>query len=466
VGSGLDEAGATAQRMPGNDILSDSSDSMKSLLAIQLVLCTVGGASVACPAQQPASFPAVSITLADAIKRAQSANTAFAAANADAKVAESERTIARSALLPGVVYHNQYLYTQGTGSLSTPIRFIANNSVHEYVSQGSVTETLGGAGLAGYMRAGVEAAAARARFEVARRGLVVTVVENYFSVLAAEAKLEVAHRALDEANRFSTITRQRETGGEAAHADSVRADLQLQQRQRELNDARLNADRARLDLGVLLFSDPTASYQLTTSLEELPNLPSRTETETAAMAHNPDLKAAIESLHAAELGVTAARFAYFPDLSVNYSYGIDAAQFAAHASDGSRNLGYSASVTFDIPVWDWFATHSRVRESAVRREQAKVELTVTQRQLIASLNADYQEAQVGLDQLQLLDKSVQSATESLRLTNLRYSSGEGSVLEVVDSQNALVQAESSRADGAARYFNALANLQTLTGNMP
>jgi outer membrane protein TolC len=102
----------------------------------------------------------------------------------------------------------------------------------------------------------------------------------------------------------------------------------------------------------------------------------------------------------------------------------------------------------------------------VRREQANTELTVTQRQLIASLKEAYQEAQVSLDQLRLLDKSVQSATESLRLTTDRYSAGEGNILEVVDSQNTLVQAETSRADGGARYFNALANLQTLTGSMP
>lgn len=417
-------------------------------------------------AQQPASQQMISITLSDAIKRAQSANTAYAAAISDAEAGKSERTIARSALLPGVVYHNQYLYTQGTGGSSTPIRFIANNAVHEYISQGSVTETIGGASLAGFMRANAEAAAARERLEVARRGLVVTVVGNYYDVLATEAKLAVALRALDEANRFSTVTRQREAGGEVAHADSVRADLQFQQRQRELNEASVGADRARLDLGVLLFSDPTTPYKLATSLEKLPNLPTRAEVEAATMDHNPDLKAAMELLHAARLGVTAARFAYFPDLGFNYNYGIDAAQFAARAPDGARNLGYSASLTLDVPVWDWFATHSRIHESVVRREQAKIDLTITQRQLIASLNELFQEAQVALDQLGLLDKSVQSATESLRLTTLRYSSGEGNVLEVVDSENTLVLAETSRADGAARYLSALANLQTLTGSMP
>ncbi len=125
------------------------------------------------------------------------------------------------------------------------------------------------------------------------------------------SKAWVARRALDEANRFSTVTRQREAGGEVAHADSVRADLQFQQRQRELNDARVAADRARLDLGVLLFSDPTTPYKLAMSLEELPNLPPRSEVEAAAMDHNPDLKAAMESLHAARLGVTAARLPTF-----------------------------------------------------------------------------------------------------------------------------------------------------------
>jgi outer membrane protein TolC len=184
------------------------------------------------------------------------------------------------------------------------------------------------------------------------------------------------------------------------------------------------------------------------------------------MANNPEMKAAMESLRAAQHAVSAAKWAFFPDLILNYSYGIDAPQFAVHAPDGTRNLGYSASATLDIPIWDWFATRSRVHESNVRREQANTELSVTQRQLIASLKEAYQEAQVSLDQLRLLDKSVQSAGESLRLTTLRYSSGEGTILEVVDSQNTLLQAETSRADGAARYFNALANLQTLTGSMP
>src|SRR6202012_2093244 len=100
----------------------------------------------------------------------------------------------------------------------------------------------------------------QARMEVARRGLVATVVSNYYGLLNAGAKLAIAQRALDEANNFRTNTGQRESGGESAHADVVKSDLQLQQRQRDLNDAKLVANKARIELGVLLFADPMTPY--------------------------------------------------------------------------------------------------------------------------------------------------------------------------------------------------------------
>jgi outer membrane protein TolC len=178
------------------------------------------------------------------------------------------------------------------------------------------------------------------------------------------------------------------------------------------------------------------------------------------------LRAAIETLRASNFDVIAARLAYLPDLSVGFIYGIDAPQFAIHSPDGTRNLGYSAVATLDIPVWDWFATNQRVKQSNFKHDKAMVALTVAQRQLLASLNELYREAEVSLQQLALLDKSVQTAADSLRLTKLRYTGGEGTVLEVVDAQTSLVLAETGRADGAVRYFIALANLQTLTGNLP
>src|SRR5260370_821067 len=346
-------------------------------------------AAQAAPVSASAPATGTPITLDEAIRRAQISDVTYRTAAANKSVAGLDKSIARSALLPGVVYHNAYIYTKPgqqsstntaiTGTTSVPI-FIANNSVHEYVSQGAVIETIGLAGIADYHRLSAEAEASAARQEVARRGLVATVIGNYFGVLAAERKLVVAQRSADEAQRFSQLTQKLEAGREVAHADVVKANLQLQQRQRDLADAGLAAEKARLDLAVLLFPDPLTPYTLTNDLDQPSVLPSKAEVQADGAKNNPDLRAALQAVRAAKFELTAARAPYLPDLSLAYFYGIDAPEFAVKGRDGTHNLGYSTVVTIDIPVWDWFATHSRVKQSAIRNDLANVELTATQRQ--------------------------------------------------------------------------------------
>jgi outer membrane protein TolC len=154
-----------------------------------------------------------------------------------------------------------------------------------------------------------------------------------------------------------------------------------------------------------------------------------------------------------------------PDLALNYTYGIDAAQFAGSGPDGARNLGYSASATVDFPIWDWLTSERKIREAHIRAQASKVALTAAQRRLLADLTEFYNEADVANQQLTSLDQSVVDARESLRLTNLRYVNGEGTVLEVVDAQTTLVSAENARAEGMVRYRVALAQLETLTGRL-
>ena len=432
----------------------------------------VAATGTAVPAQAPAT--GAPITLEEAIHRAQISDVTYRTAAANKSVAALDRSIARSALLPGVVYHNQFIYTkpgqqsstntQITGTTSTPI-FIANNSVHEYISQGVVTETIGISGIADYRRLSAEAEASAARQDVARRGLVATVIGNYFGVLAVERKLGVAQRSTDEAQRFSQLTQKLESGREVAHADVVKANLQLQQRQRDLADAGLAAEKARLDLAVLLFPDPLTPYTLTNDLDQPSVLPPKAEVQADGAKNNPDLRAALQAARAAKFELTAARAAYLPDLSLAYFYGIDAPQFALKGPDGAHNLGYAAAVTLDIPVWDWFATHSRVKQSAIRNDLANVELTATQRQLVASLEVLYNEAAVAAEQITSFDETVRTAAESLRLTNLRYTAGEASVLDVVDAQNSYSVAQAAQVDAAVRYHLAFGQLQTLTGKL-
>ena len=444
-----------------------------------LLLAAISCASGQAPdgkSGQAGSQPPSVITLEEAIRRAQGSEANYAAAVAEGRSARLDRNIAYAGLLPTVTYNNSALYTEpqrpysksspvAGSSQPTPI-YIANNAPREYVSQGTVSETIGLAGMANAQRASALAAQAAAEQEIARRGLVSAVVSLFYGSLAADHKLAVAERAGQEAADFAKLTGQREQARESAHADVVKAQLQELSRQRELGDARVAAEKARLELGVLLFPDPRTPYTLSAP-DAAPVLAAREDIDAAAAKNNAELKSAIEALRASNADVLAARAAYLPDLGLEYTYGIDAPQFATTGPgpDHVNNLGYSATVTLNIPVWDWLNTQRRVRQSEIRRQSTQVALTAKQRQLIAKLDENYSEAATARDQLASLDLSVNTAAESLRLTKLAYQGGEATVLEVVDAQGAYVAAQNAREDGRVRYEAALAELQTLTGTM-
>ena len=422
----------------------------------------------AAPAPAPPSF-----TLDQAIAAAFANDPAWSGAVAVTGSARLDAAISRSTLLPNADSHGQYLFTQPnglrnqagqTGNQQAP-RFIANNAIREYAAQVLVNETVSFAGVADYRRARALAAQSVADLESARRDLVSRVVAAYFGAVSAAEKVEVARRALDESKAFVDLTNKLESGREVAHADVVKADLEYQQRQREFDDTTLAQEKARLDLGVLLFPDPRTPYALADQDQPLPPLPDEPAIETAASHDNPDLRSALEALHAARSDVLAARAGYFPTFGFNYTWGIDAPQLAVNGPDRVRNLGYSASASIDLPVWDWFATHDRVRQSELREKAAQATLTTTQRQLIAQLEEYYHEARVASDQVDSLRTSVDTAREGLRLTRLRYSAGEATALEVVDAQSSLALAEAALADGILRSHVARANLQTLTGTL-
>lgn len=440
-------------------------------VAIGILLACSGSAMVksqaamdAAPAKEPAA--ASVITLDEAIRRAQASQQEYVAAAADAHIASLDRAMAKTALLPSVQIHNQGTYTQSNqakGTVTTPI-FIANNAVREYVSQGEVNESIGLGRVAEVQRTSAAAAKAAALQEIARRGLVVAVTGLFYGELAAEKRQSIADVAHNEAAEFLKLTEQREEAREGAHADVLKAQLQERQRTRELEDARLVAERTHLELGVLLFTDPRTAYTLAAP-EAAVELPGRSEAQEAAARKNPVLDSALAALRESNAKVMAAWGNYLPSIGLNYTYGIDAPQFATNTPDHLRNLGYSASVSVDLPLWDWLAAQRKVKQSKIEQSVARVSLTAVQRQLIARFDETYGEAETAGNQLASLDADVKTAAESLRLTKLRYAAGEGTVLEVVDAQSSFVSVQNSREDGMVRYQTALATLRTLTGTL-
>src|ERR1700720_2415987 len=139
------------------------------------------------PAQ--ANAPAVApmrLTLQQALDLARKNSTQFNAAVTNAGLARQDKRQAFAALLPTVNYDNSAIYTQGVGpvaaaSTGVPVIFIANNAVHEYISQANVHEAIDVAAVANFRKVAAAATVAKAQAQIAARGLLGTVVEGYYT---------------------------------------------------------------------------------------------------------------------------------------------------------------------------------------------------------------------------------------------------------------------------------------------
>jgi outer membrane protein len=402
------------------------------------------------------------ITFAEALQRARANNPQMQAAFTALGLAHEDLVQSRAALLPNVTYNMSAIYTEPTSHGSPNQIFIANNGVHEYLAQGNVHQNLSLQTFADYSRASAAQAVARAKSEIALRGLAVTVAQAFYGYLAAQHKYESVQRANEEAQRFLGISQKLEQGGEVAHSDVIKAQLQAQQQQRDLREAELMKNKTRLDLAVLLFRDFNENFTVADDLSSLDPLPSLDEVTAAGTRNNPDLRAAQATLQQASREVTSAWGGVLPSISLDYWYGIDANRFATRVG-GVNTLGSAAAATLQVPIWSWGANFSKVKQANLQKKLAAIELSAAQRTLLANLRTFYDEAQAARAELDLLSQSVQLATESLRLINLRYQGGESTVLEVVDAQNTLTLATNAYNDGLVRFRVATANIQTLTG---
>jgi outer membrane protein TolC len=424
------------------------------------------------PSGSEQSAAPITVTLQDAIQRAQKNDAQFLATGVDAKSAREDRLQARNALLPSVSNSTQYLGTQGNGK--TPEgRFVTNDGVHVYREWGVIREDLspGNYMLTGLRRASAAEAIAKAKAEIAQRGLNATVTKNYYAVLVSQRKYATSQEALDQAKRFLDITQQTETAGQAPHSDVIKSQIQYGQQEQSFEEARLAMENSRLDLAVLLFPTLNENFTVVDDLDSPQALPPFPEVQTMAGKENPDLRVAAEMIREADLDVTAAKGSFLPSLSIETDYGIEANDFALHAVAKAHpdlgplpTLGYFVTANLTIPIWDWGTLRSKLHQAEFKQEQARAELSQAQREMLSNLYSSYNEAAVARSAVDTTRRTAALAAESLRLINLRYQAGESTSLEVIDAQNTLAQSRNAYDDSEARYRVALANLQTLTGS--
>jgi outer membrane protein len=401
----------------------------------------------------------------EAIRIALIQASAFQAAKYSELIAAEDVKQARIAFLPRFTIPSTFIYNSPTlGPISADrFSFISANAVTEYQALASAQ---GEIDVIGRLRAGLRRSialleAARAGTEVARRTLIQGVDDAYFGLALANAKRRSTELTLAAAEDFARVTELMLNAGEVAEVDLVRARLQVASRRDELEQARATEAATAGSLRVLVgydFSTPIEVVDLATALPEAAEID---RFVSSAITSRPEFAQLDAERRAAEQEARAARAERLPQLTYSINGGFDSDSL--HPDPLHDHTGVLATVSINIPIFDWGASRSREQQAQLRMKSFEAERELAMRNLTQQFYAARSQALAATSRYQFLNQSVAQAERNVQASIARYRSGEAPIIEVTDAQSTLAAQRTALYQAIFDYQQSRARLIQLTG---
>ena len=312
--------------------------------------------AVALGSQTPNLTP---LTLDEALRLANAQASSFVTAGLNERITAEDVRQAEVAFLPKVGAPLSYIYTSPVlgrkpGEPRTQ-SFIANNAIGEYEALVNVS---GDIDINGKLRATLAKnrallEAAHAGTDVARRALVLAVIEAYYGLALAIAERAGAEQNLAAAEEFERITSLLVSGGEVAPVDLTHAQLQTIARRNELERARADEIVSSGALRVLIGYDFTRPITTTDLMLGVPVGPALQQFRAADISRRPEFTQLEAQLRAAKQEIRIARAERLPSLTYSMNGGFDTDSLKAPRLH--EHTGVSAAISLNIPIFAWGA---------------------------------------------------------------------------------------------------------------
>ena len=405
------------------------------------------------------------LTLEKAVNIALEKNPVRKAALADQKAAGAGVGLARSALLPHLVFSESFLrgddpiyvlsaklrqqrFTAtdlALAELNTPPP--VNNFVTRFSSEWNLFDS--GASWLNLSRSKQLRQASARRLDRTDQELVYRVVEAYYGLLLAAKQQQVAEDAVKTAQATLDQSRARYETGMTVESDLLSSQVDLGERQQELIRARNDVELARARLDHELGTSFDSTYQPAETLAErsfpLAPLP---ELEHEALEKRPDLQSVRLEESAQGKSVSSAKAAFGPRLNAFLGWETDNPRFTG---GGGNNWVGGVELQFDIfqggaKLAGLTQQKAYAQKIAALRESAESGVRLELRRAYLDFDANRQQVEVAR-------ASVSQAKESLRISQNRYQEGLTTITE-------LLRAEEAARRSQAEYWQAVYRLQT------
>jgi len=372
-------------------------------------------------------------TLNDLVASARKTNADIRLAAARVQEAEAVLREARAALWPDVSAGYTYSRSRvSTSSVPPPPTGTAMRPSHTLVLA-STSYELDFWGR--YARASEAAQANLLSSRLSRETVALTLAgataQTYFALRSLDSQVTVLDLSIRLREDSLEIARTRLQAGLASEldvyqAEGALADALFQRRDAARNRALVERQLAQLTGRLDLKLAAGEVFEL-----PLPPVPPAGLPSTL-LGRRPDIRAAEESLVAANAQIGVARAAMFPTLSLTGSLGLQSAEFGDLLTSGARVWTLGAGLVG--PIFDAGRREARVEQTQARREQAVAgyqRAIETGFREVADALVNVQESSQAEDELR---GRLDAAKKALELSRLRYESGYSPYLEVLDAQ--------------------------------
>jgi outer membrane protein, multidrug efflux system len=285
------------------------------------------------------------------------------------------------------------------------------------------------------------ATVARYNREVVTLTTIVTVANTYFEVLAAQDELRVAHRNLTAAERILKLIKDQFAGGTASQLDLSQQEALVATVRASIPPLEVTLRQSIAALALLVARAPAnfnvngGGFAQLTVPRVTPGLPSE------LLYQRPDVRQAEAQLASSNFSVESARAAFFPQIQLTGTTGVQSAALAALFGPGAWYYTLAAGLT--QPLFDGFLLESELKQA----KGLQVQYLQAYRKAVLSAFADVEKALVALTQFTRQEKlqadAVAASRKAFDVSETQFRGGTVNLLTVLQTEQALFTAENT-----------------------
>jgi outer membrane protein TolC len=386
-------------------------------------------------------------------------------ANLSVAVTQENQTIARSALLPqaNLAVSEAVQRENLEAFLGMKIAGFPEHSGPFWLFQGGGNGSVPILDLAAWHRwrqSQENTKGANAQDLTVREQNVQLVVSQYLGSLRASADVSAAQSRVDLAKALFDQATDLQNNGVGTGIDTLRSNVQYQNEQQRLIEARTAVATSLFGLARLLNIDPHQTIELA-DLSEFYHTPafSADETMERAFVERPEMKALASQIRSTELERRAAQDARLPRVALNASW------TEQGTSPGSAIPVYEVGVGLDVPIYTGGRIRAQVAVEDIELKKLDQQQTDLRNQIAQEVKTAAAQLDAAKSEVDVANLGVDLAREEVTQARDRFQAGVANNIEVITAQDELARANDNQIVALYRYNQARADLAHATGQM-